>query len=184
MRLRSLIVLGLSLLLCSCGTIRKTGSSNSTRDTRDSIVQTSKTDLVEKVDSISTTNTDISTVTSIQKDEIVEFEITIYDNDRKDSTGTAPVKAIVKGKKQAAGSTSTTTAIQVVQKVEKAADKAKKDSTETVIIKHEKEEQNTSLEIKKDMPGGSGWLAWLLLGITISLFAVIIIKVFKLKYFR
>ena len=184
MHLRSLIVLGLSLLLCSCGTIRKTGSSNSTRDTRDSIVQTSKTDLVEKVDSVSTTNTDIGTVTSIQKDEIVEFEITIYDNDRKDSTGAAPIKAIVKGKKQATGSTSTTTATQVVQKVEKATDKVKKDSTETVVIKHEKEDQNTSVEIQKEMLRGSGWVAWLLTGFVVCLFIVVAAKVVKLKYFR
>lgn len=184
MRLRSLIALGLSLLLCSCGTIRKTGSTNTTRDTRDSIVQISKTDLVEKVDSISTANTDISTVTSIQKDEIVEFEITIYDNDRKDSAGTAPVKAIVKGKKQAAGSTSTTTAIQVVQKVEKAADKAKKDSTETVVIKHEKEDQNTSVEIQKELLQRNGWVVWMLIGFIICLFIVVVVKVFKLKYFR
>ena len=184
MRLRSLIALGLSLLLCSCGTIRKTGSTNTTRDTRDSIVQTSKTDLVEKVDSTSVTNTDLNTVTNIRDDEIVDFEITIYDNDRKDSTGTAPIKAIVKGKKQAAGSTSTTTAIQVVQKVEKATDKAKKDSTETVIIKHEKEDQNTSVEIQKELLQRNGWVAWMLIGFVICLFIVVVVKVFKLKYFR
>ena len=184
MCLNRFIILGLSLLLCSCGTIRKTGTTNTTRDTRDSVVQVSNTDLVEKVDSVSTTNTDISTVTSIQKDEIVEFEITIYDNDRKDSTGTAPIKAIVKGKKQATGSTSTTTAIQVVQKVEKATDKVKKDSTETVVIKHEKEDQNTSVEIQKEMLRGSGWVAWLLTGFAVCLFIVVAAKVFKLKYFR
>lgn len=184
MRLRSLIVLGLSFLLCSCGTVRKTGSSNSTRDTRDSVVQVSKTDFVERVDSTSVTNTGLNTVTSIRDDEIVDFEITIYDNDRKDSTGTAPVKAIVKGKKQAAGSTSTTTAIQVVQKVEKSTDKAKKDSTETVIIKHEKEDQNTSVEIQKELLQRNGWVAWMLIGFIICLFIVVVIKVFKLKYFR
>ncbi len=167
-------------VICSCGTTHKIRTSEALTETADSsrVVSTSEKETVQEV--VSRSDVRIDSVISSSQDAVIDFEITIYDNSRIDSSGKAPVSAVVKGTKKAVERERTVKRFQTSALVDSVFISKETDSLSSAQTTYERKEQKTNMETERKMPGSFTKWAWLVsfAAIAIGLFIFIIKKKF------